>query len=80
MENPEAQKVVVNDAATHPSGRREPSEAIEPKKTWAQRLFTTLKEPGSALQIVVAAAIAIIIGMSVSATVDEIPEAVPVLL
>lgn len=52
------------------------------KRKWNHRLYTTLKEPGSALQIIIAAAIAIIIGISVSANVpaDEIPEAAPVLL
>lgn len=50
-----------------------------PKQTIPQRLWRTLKTPGSALQIVVAAAIAIAIGVSVSASVSDIPEAVPVL-
>ena len=51
-----------------------------PKRPWYQRMFATLMEPGSALQIVVAALIAIAIGMAITATVDDIPEAAPILL
>lgn len=50
------------------------------KRTIPQRLWATLKQPGSALQIVIAAAIAIAIGISVSATTENIPEAVPVII
>ncbi|KAF2721820.1 putative Sodium/dicarboxylate symporter [Polychaeton citri CBS 116435] len=51
-----------------------------PKRRWYQSLCSELKTPGSALQILIAAAIAIAIGVSASATVDEIPEAAPALL
>lgn len=50
------------------------------KKSWKQRLWKTLKTPGSALQIVIAAVIAVAIGMAVTATVDDIPEAAPAIL
>jgi hypothetical protein len=39
-----------------------------------------LKTPGSALQIVVAAVIALTIGMAVNVTVDEVPNAAIVIL
>jgi hypothetical protein len=42
--------------------------------------WASIKEPGSALQIVTAAVIAIVIGLSVGLTVDEVPEAAIVLL
>lgn len=47
---------------------------------WHQKLYREVKTPGSALQIVLAAAVAIAIGMAVTATVDEIPEAAPTIL
>ena len=50
------------------------------KKSWKQRLWDTLKTPGSALQIVLAAIAAVAIGMAVTATVDDIPEAAPAIL
>lgn len=50
------------------------------KETFGQRLWRNFKTPGSALQIVAAAALAIAIGMAVTTTVDDIPEAAPVLL
>ncbi|KIX00112.1 uncharacterized protein Z518_10249 [Rhinocladiella mackenziei CBS 650.93] len=55
--------------------------AVEtPKRTWSQALYQSLKEPGSALQIVIAAAIAIGIGMAVTANVQDIPDAAPIIL
>ena len=50
------------------------------KKTIGQRLWKTTKTPGSAIQILIAAIIAIAIGMAVTATVQDIPEAAPVIL
>ena len=55
-------------------------EAVEAKGTMGQRFKRTLLTPGSALQIVIAAVIAIAIGMAVTATVSDIPEAAPVIL
>ena len=52
----------------------------EPKRTFTQRFVASLKQPGSAIQIIIAASVAIIIGLSISTTVTEIPEAVPVIL
>jgi len=58
------------------------SETLEPKPkgTIGQRLWRTTKEPGSAIQILIAAAFAIAIGMAVTATVEDIPEAAPAIL
>ena len=55
-------------------------ESTQPKRTFMQSLVASLKQPGSAVQIIISASIAIIIGLSVSTTVSEIPEAVPVIL
>lgn len=51
-----------------------------PKETFGQRLWRVTKTPGSAIQIVIAAALAIAIGMAVTTTVDDIPEAAGVLV
>ena len=55
-------------------------EAAQPKRSMGQRFTKTLMTPGSALQIVGAAIVAIAIGMAVTTTVDNIPEAAPVIL
>jgi len=56
----------------------------EPKGSLVQRFFRKtwqqLLEPGSALQIVIAAAVAIGIGLAVSSTVDDIPRPASVIL
>jgi len=46
------------------------------KKPW----WHGFKEPGSALQIIVAALLAIAIGVAVATQVDDIPEAAPILV
>ncbi|KAI9375270.1 Sodium:dicarboxylate symporter [Aspergillus egyptiacus] len=46
------------------------------KKPW----WYSVREPGSALQIVIAAAVAIGVGLAVSSTVDDIPYAAPTLI
>ncbi|KAI1045402.1 hypothetical protein LB505_006376 [Fusarium chuoi] len=46
------------------------------KKPW----WHSFKEPGSALQIIVAALLAIAIGVVVATQVDDIPEAAPILV
>lgn len=51
-----------------------------PKETFGQRMWRVTKTPGSAIQIVIAAALAIAIGMAVTSTVDDIPEAAGVLV
>lgn len=56
------------------------AEATPMKESFGQKFWRPLKTPGSALQIVVAAVIAIAIGMAVTATVSDIPEAAPVIL
>lgn len=64
-------------------GSNEPSstgEAPLVKRNWYQQLWDSLKTPGSAMQIITAALIAIAIGLAVSTSVDNIPEAVPVIL
>jgi hypothetical protein len=50
------------------------------KRNWYQQLWDSFKTPGSAMQIIVAALLAIAIGLAVSTTVDDIPEAAPVIL
>jgi hypothetical protein len=62
------------------SVNRDDGEDTPVKETFGQRLLRNLKTPGSALQIVIAAVIAIAIGMAVTATVSDIPEAAPVIL
>ncbi|KAL4760948.1 dicarboxylate/amino acid:cation symporter [Aspergillus foveolatus] len=47
-----------------------------PKKPW----WYSIREPGSALQIVSAAAVAIAVGLAVSSTVDDIPYAAPTII
>jgi len=65
-------------------GSNEPSttagEAPLVKRNWNQQLWDSFKTPGSAMQIIVAALLAIAIGLAVSTTVDDIPEAAPVIL
>ena len=65
-------------------GSNEPSttagEAPLVKRNWYQQLWDSLKTPGSAVQIIVAALIAFAIGLAVSTTVSDIPEAVPIIL
>ena len=50
------------------------------KRNWYQQLWDSAKTPGSAVQIITAALIAIAIGLAVSTSVSDIPEAVPVIL
>ncbi|KAH6894291.1 Sodium:dicarboxylate symporter family-domain-containing protein [Thelonectria olida] len=52
------------------------TEEHQEKKPW----WHSIKEPGSALQIITAAILAIGIGLAVSTTVDEVPEAARVIL
>jgi hypothetical protein len=64
-------------------GSNEPSTTTgEPlvKRNWYQRLWDSFKTPGSAMQIIAAALLAIAIGLAVSTTVSDIPEAVPIIL
>jgi len=55
-------------------------EAPPVKRNWYQQLWDSFKTPGSAMQIIAAALLAIAIGLAVSTTVDDIPEAVPIIL
>ncbi|PPJ58873.1 hypothetical protein CBER1_04432 [Cercospora berteroae] len=50
------------------------------KEKFGARVLRNLKTPGSAIQIVLAALVAVAIGLAVSFTVDDIPEAAPVVL
>ena len=68
------------DAGVSIHSVQSPQETEKPKRSFGQRFMATLKEPGSALQIVLAAVVAIAIGMAVTTTVDNIPEAAPVIL
>ncbi|KAF2736254.1 Sodium:dicarboxylate symporter [Polyplosphaeria fusca] len=54
-----------------PQATQEAGETEKPKRTWWQRI----KEPGSVWQILIGAALGIAIGLPVSITVDEVPEA-----
>jgi hypothetical protein len=56
------------------------AEAPLVKRNWYQQIWDFLKTPGSAMQIITAALLAIAIGLAVSTTVSDIPEAVPVIL
>lgn len=69
--------VVENTAPASPSRS---SEEERVKRPWHQSFYTLLKQPGSALQIILAALLAIAIGLAVTATVDDIPEAAPIIL
>jgi hypothetical protein len=51
-----------------------------PKETFGQKLWRHTKTPGSAIQIVIAAALAIAIGMAVTTSVDEVPDAARVIV
>ena len=68
----------VTDERIHPqtttsSEEREPVGEVHQRRKWHRFLLDNLKEPGSALQIVVAAALAIAIGLIVTSTTDSIP-------
>lgn len=56
------------------------AEHTKTKKPFGRRVLDDLNTPGHALQIVIAAVLAIAIGLAVSLTVDDIPEAAPVIL
>ena len=51
-------------------------EENKPKERW----YHSFKEPGSALQIISAALVAIAIGLAVAMTVDDVPEAARVII
>ena len=66
-------------SCTPPSASAEVTSAEElpePKRPW----WYSIKEPGSALQIVTAAALAIAIGMTVTSTVDKVPASAQAIL
>ena len=66
----------VKDVDGSMAGRVHYEEAPESEpSTWYGKLWKVFKTPGSALQIVVAALIAIAIGMAVNVTVDNVPQA-----
>jgi hypothetical protein len=52
----------------------------QPKLNFGQKIVRELKTPGSALQIIIAAIFGIAIGVAVSATTNDIPEAAPTIL
>ncbi|KAK5953034.1 hypothetical protein OHC33_006156 [Knufia fluminis] len=66
--------------STTPASPSETREEEQNKRPWHQSFYTLLKQPGSALQIILAALTAIAIGLAVTATVDDIPEAAPIIL
>lgn len=70
------------EATTPASPPRSYAEGEQAKRPWHQSFKKILLEPGSALQIIIAACIAIAIGIAVTATVDQedIPEAAPAIL
>ncbi|KAM0710160.1 hypothetical protein Q7P35_002522 [Cladosporium inversicolor] len=76
-------KDTTNTTQLSREGSNEPSstgEAPLVRRNWYQQLWDSLKTPGSAMQIITAALLAIAIGLAVSTTVTDIPEAVPVIL
>lgn len=76
-------KDTTNTTQLSREGSNEPpstQEAPLVKRNWYQQLWDSLKTPGSAMQIITAALLAIAIGLAVSTTVTDIPEAVPVIL
>ena len=80
----EEKKVIASDAErvspTVSQDEVAQDEVDRPKETFGQRAWRVTKTPGSAIQIVIAAALAIAIGMAVTTTVDDIPEAAGVLV
>ncbi|KAL4912738.1 Sodium:dicarboxylate symporter [Aspergillus aurantiobrunneus] len=66
-----SQEYAIRQQTTHEAGSQE-----QVKKPW----WYSIREPGSALQIITAAVIAIAIGLAVSSTVDDIPYAAPTLI
>lgn len=66
----------IQQSTTASSEEREPAEEVREKRKWHRFLLDNLKERGSALQIVIAAALAIAIGLIVTSTTDSVPAAV----
>ena len=62
-----------DDVQRTPTSTSQPDTAVDvqPKKPW----WNSVRVAGSATQIVIAAALAIAIGLAVSTTVDEVPKA-----
>lgn len=58
----------------------ESPEPEAPKLSFGQKVVRELKTPGSAIQIVIAAVVALGIGLGVTASVEDIPEAAPAIL
>ena len=77
----ETEKKVVGPDGEHvsPVTSQDGSEN-RPKETFLQAVWRITLTPGSAIQIVIAAVLAIAIGMAVTTTVDDIPEAAGVLV
>jgi hypothetical protein len=71
MSNDEKIATMAVDSHTLPVESQSTSITTEPKRPW----WYSVKEPGSAIQIVICAAVAIGIGMAVVSTVDEVPQA-----
>lgn len=63
----------IQSQTTASSEEQAPVEEVHQRRKWHRFLLDNLKERGSALQIVVAAALAIAIGLIVTSTVDDIP-------
>ncbi|EGP91174.1 unnamed protein product [Zymoseptoria tritici ST99CH_1A5] len=63
-----------------PPGTRTGPETEKPKLNFGQKCLRELKTPGSAIQIILAAILGIAIGIAVSSTTTDIPEAAPTIL
>ncbi|KAK5085710.1 hypothetical protein LTR05_004998 [Lithohypha guttulata] len=63
-----------------PPSRHQDEGQTPDKQPWHKSAYVLLKQPGSALQIIIAAILAIAIGLAVTATDDDVPEAAPVIL
>lgn len=63
----------IQPKTTVSSNEGEPTEEVHERRKWHRFLLDNLKERGSALQIVIAAALAIAIGLIVTSTTDSVP-------
>lgn len=67
----EAERTISGNSSPSEDIMPQPGVAVEEKKTFIQSVMT----PGSVWQIIFAALLAIAIGLAVTFTVDEVPEA-----
>ncbi|PGH12538.1 hypothetical protein AJ80_06699 [Polytolypa hystricis UAMH7299] len=78
-EGSDSPQVEIKNQSSHES-QPDIGEAENIKKPWYQRWWRVLREPGSVWQIIIAATLAIAIGMAVTSSVEEVPTAAVVLV